>query len=609
MKEKSNYTLLANMKYLLNELGRFSLSGILISFVGIFAKILVSVTAIFVPKIVLDAIQNSVSVSKFFGIVVIITLLIALTSFLDLFSHNTMECCTNAFVLTYMNRKWIEKAADMDYDAFTSEAGKQKAEKARNSLQGSTRWGVGSYFPRFIAFATNIMGFAAYSIILATLHPMVMPILVLCYLVSLLFTLYTEKKKHLLKDDIAKTNRRLNYMAYRTKNLNIGKDIRLYSMVGWLREMANNAKHDKRKWDQKLADRQFIVMLINGLITFLRDGAAYTYLIYLTQNSRITIGEFILYFAAISGLGEWLSLITSNIGEFVEANNYVIDFREFMDIPDRMNKEANAVPPSVEEAVDIQLENISFSYHEGGENVLEGINLQIKAGEKLAIVGENGVGKTTLVKLISGLIRGKEGRILVNGVDIDQYARDDYYGIISAVFQDSDVLPISIADNIALNVDEKKDYQRIRECIALAGLEDKINSLPQGVETNLVKQISEDGTELSGGEKQKLLLARALYKKASMIILDEPTAALDPISENQIYLQYNSLIQGKTAIFISHRLSSTRFCDRIILLSGAAIAEIGTHEELMALNKKYAALYEIQSQYYKQEAEKESAYA
>lgn len=281
-----------------------------------------------------------------------------------------------------------------------------------------------------------------------------------------------------------------------------------------------------------------------------------------------------------------------------EANNYVTDFRDFVDIPNSLSREGTKRLPGSDDTVSIRLENVSYAYDIAKGNVLEGINLHIKAGEKLAIVGSNGAGKTTLVKIICGLLRASEGNVYINDVEMNQFARDDYYGLFSAVFQDSGVLPVSIADNIALNMGGNKDYKRIEECISLAGLTEKIKSLPSGLETNLVRYISENGTEFSGGEIQKLLLARALYKNAPVIILDEPTAALDPIAESRIYQSYHELTRGRTAIFISHRLSSTRFCDRIILLDDKGIAETGNHDELMANNKKYAEMFRIQSQYY-----------
>lgn len=518
---------------------------------------------------------------------------------LELYSRNTAAHCANTFVLTHMQRIWLNKAADMDYEAFTSESGRQKAEKARKALENGNRIGLGTYFPRCIALFMNTVGFASYSAVIMNLHPLTVPILIIFYVINLVGTLYVEKVKQAEKDDIARADRKLNYIAYRTRGLDIGKDIRIYSMAGWLRDMTMHAKKDNIRIQRKIADRQFILSLVNNVLVFVRDGGAYAYLVYMVLNCRITIGDFVLYFAVITGLGEWFAKLAAGIGEMTEANNYVTDFRSFNDIPDSLNREGSKRPPGPEEAVSIRLENISYAYDADKGNVLEGINLHIKEGEKLAVVGSNGAGKTTIVKIICGLIRPKEGRVLINGVEMDQFARDDYYGMFSAVFQDSGVLPVSIADNIALNVWGGKDYHRIRECIALAGLEEKISLLPSGLETKLVKYISEDGTEFSGGEIQKLLLARALYKKAPVIILDEPTSALDPIAENQIYQSYNELIQGMTAIFISHRLSSTRFCDRIILISDKGIAEAGTHDELMALDGKYAAMFRIQSQYYK----------
>lgn len=600
---KKGFAIASNMKYLLREMWLFSPGGTLFSFAGIPAKVLVAITAIYVPKLVLDAIYASVLPLHFAGTVGIVVLALAAISLLDLFSRNTMEHCTNSFILTHMNRKWVEKATDMDYDAYTTEEGKQQAEKARASLEGTGRWGLGSYFPRFITLLASLMGFLSYSAIIATLHPLVVLLLVMCYSISLLFVFYMEKKKQESKDDIARADRKLHYIAYRTRGLQIGKDIRLYSMVGWLRAMANYAKKQKRDIDQKIANRQFVLLLIQGILVFLRDGAAYAYLIYLALHGHVTMGDFIFYFSAISGLGEWISQVTNNIGEFTEANNYVTDFRTFMEIPDRMNRQAKAAVPGPYTPVAIDLKGVSFAYDKSADNVLEGIDLHIKAGEKLAIVGENGAGKTTLIKLICGLVHADEGQIMLNGVDINQFSRDEYYQAFTAVFQDSDVLPVSIADNIALNMNETVDESRVEECLELAGLAQKVQSLPQGTATPLVKQITEKGTELSGGEKQKLLLARALYKNAPIIILDEPTAAMDPIAEQEVYLQYDGLTHGKTALFISHRLSSTRFCDRIILLGNKGIEEIGTHDELMAKQGKYAAMFKVQSQYYTDKVE------
>lgn len=599
MRRTESYSLFSNLKYILHELKRFRISGIIISLLEIPAKVMVSLVTIYSPKIVLDAIQKPAGIKEFTLTIIVITIILAAMYLLELYARNTSEHCANTFVLTHMQRIWLNKTADMDYEAFTSETGKQRAEKARKALEDGNRGGLGTFFPRFVALLMNMAGFISYSAVIMKLHPLIVFILIFFYAITLGGTLYVEKVKQAAKDDIAKAGRKLNYIAYRTRGLDIGKDIRIYSMAGWLRTMALGAKEDNVRIQKRIADRKFILNLINLVMVFIRDGGAYVYLICMVLGGHITIGDFVLYFAAITGLGEWFSKLAGGIGEMAEANNYVNDFRSFMDIPDHLSREGKALPPAPHDAVSIRLERISYAYDPAKGNVLEDIDLYIKAGEKLAIVGSNGAGKTTLIKIICGLIRAKEGRVLINGTDIERFARDDYYAMFSAVFQDSGVLPVSIADNIALNVGEKKDYNRIEECIALAGLSEKIKSLPAGLETKLVRYISEDGMELSGGETQKLLLARALYKNAPVIILDEPTAALDPIAENQIYQSYNELIHGRTAIFISHRLSSTRFCDRIILLSDKGIAEAGTHDELMALNGKYAEMFRVQSQYYK----------
>ena len=227
------------------------------------------------------------------------------------------------------------------------------------------------------------------------------------------------------------------------------------------------------------------------------------------------------------------------------------------------------------------------------------MDLTIHHGENLAIVGLNGAGKTTLVKLLCGFLDPTEGRVLLNGQDIRQYDRRDYYKLFAAVFQDFSVLSATMAENVA-QTRTGIDEARVRVCLEQAGLTEKVRSLPKGLETQVGRDVYEDGIELSGGQTQRLMLARALYKNAPVLVLDEPTAALDPIAEDDIYQKYNEMTKGRTSLFISHRLASTRFCDRILYLKDGRVAEEGTHEQLLKQGGGYAQLFEVQSQYYRE---------
>ncbi len=247
---------------------------------------------------------------------------------------------------------------------------------------------------------------------------------------------------------------------------------------------------------------------------------------------------------------------------------------------------------------EISLENVSFRYTGSDKDTISNMNLCLESGEKLAVVGLNGAGKTTLVKLICGFYNPTKGRVLLNGRDIKEINRRDYYKLFTAVFQHSTTLDVTLEENVAQS-DWNIDREKVLECIEKAGLSKKLKSLENGLKTHIGKRVYEDGVEFSGGETQRLMLARALYKNAPIIVLDEPTAALDPIAENDIYIKYNDMTKGCSSVFISHRLASTRFCDRIILIENGEITEIGTHNELVELNGKYAHLFAVQSEYYK----------
>lgn len=594
MDNRKKYGILSNLHFYCKESFHFRKIGFMLSLFLVPARIMKSLASIFIPKLVIDSIETFQSEYTFLVNIIIVTAIIAIASVVELLTKNTMEHNMNSFVLIRLNRLWIEKVSTMDYEVFTSELGKQSASKARMALEGTTRWGIGTYIPRLLELLTSFIGFMIYGVMLVSVHPLVLVALLIAYVVNMAVTLHAEKKKQMLKDDVAKANRKMNYFAYNTRGLSIAKDIRVYSMREWINQMATMARLDKKNVDSKVHDYQVFVLIINGIVVLLRDGIVYSILIWLALKGDITIGNFALYAAAVNGLGDWLAQITTGVGAFREADNDVTDFRKFLSLPDgkidaKEKLELVAAPG-------IELENVSFSY-DGANKVLDNVSLKVKPGEKIAVVGSNGAGKTTLIKLICGLLHPTGGQIRINGVAVSSVAQEDCSKAIAAVFQDSALLPVSIKRNIVMN-DEKVEEDRLERVVALVGLDEKIASLEMGIETPLVKHITENGTEFSGGEVQKLLLARAIYKDSPILILDEPTAAMAPIAEQNVYLKYNELSENKTAFFISHRLSSTRFCDRIILIDGGGIREVGTHDELMDKGGMYHEMYMIQSKYY-----------
>ncbi len=603
--KKNIKSITGNFYYLFHEFYLFRSSSILLPFLGSVSQIVLSLITIWIPKIILDLTRSRADLGDLFLWIVITGAALLIASATNAVVHNSIDSCSQVFLFTKLKTKWEEKMMDLDYELFTSHLGKISAEKARYAI-GDPNFGVVTYMRRVTDLLECLGGFFALSTIIFILHPLILLLLFILFGIELWYGVHSETRKHLLQEERAQANRKLNYIAYYTRGIREGKDIRIYSMVPWLRSIAGTALMDKDKVEEKAARYDMGKMLLNGVLIFLRNGCAYAYLVYQYFHGSMTIGDFTLYFSAITGLGTFLGKLTQGYSGFMEADHFVTDFREFMQLNRDEKKGKNSINMP-HRPVSFTWENVSFSYwqeDEEGHNteipVLKRINLSIKAGEKLAIVGENGAGKTTFVKLLCGLLRPKEGSITVNDADLANIEPEEYRNLFSAVFQKSGVLPVSIRDNIALNVygDEEPDEEAIWNCIRLANLEEKVRSLPEGIDTHLVKRIAEHGTELSGGELQRLLLARALYKNAPVLILDEPTAALDPIAENEIYQAYHKLTEGKTSVFISHRLASTRFCDRILFMANGEIVEIGTHDELMEQKGKYAEMFEVQSRYY-----------
>ncbi|WMJ86428.1 ABC transporter ATP-binding protein [Anaerocolumna sp. MB42-C2] len=596
---------LNNLKFMLREQWGFKKKAFIVPVIHIFSAIAVSLLGIWLPKVVLDSIADSIQPSEFVLIISLLTIALMLLRYIS-YSTNQILFIDLAEIWNkhfYLNKE--RKILDMDYSNYISPEGKIKIEKAHSALAKNTSSNMVSFYPNLVELLKSILGLFSFCSVLLLLNPYVVILLFISYGIDGIIALKVQKYEHAQKDNRARIDRELDYIIECSDDNNIAKDIRIFGMFQWINIVKNKFMNEKLNLEKNIELKHLMQRLLSVFLIFLRNGGSYIYLIWKMFNSDMTIGEFTLFFGAITGFGQWLEQIVDRINRLSNANYQVDDYRYLIDTKDKMNSNAGVKLPSKLEPLEIKLENVSYSYEGSNKLILDNICLNIHKGEKLAIVGANGAGKTTLVKAICGLIKPISGHVLINGIDISTFNRDEYYTLVTAVFQNVCLLPISISQNITYESDNEIDMKRLEKCIKLADLKDKIETLPSGIETNLVASVADNGVNLSGGEIQKLALARALYKDAPLIVLDEPTAALDPIAENKMYLKYNELTQNKTSIYISHRLSSTRFCDKIIFIDNGRIIEEGTHDELLAHGGKYFEMFHVQSEYYKSNKEAE----
>lgn len=446
---------------------------------------------------------------------------------------------------------------------------------------------------------TSCIGFIVYLALLTNLNLWLAALVAATTAVSYFASKRINEWGYLHRSEELELTKRIEYANKTATSREFAKDIRMFGLRGWLEDLWGSTMRLYSAFCAKRERKYIWANIIDIVLTFLRNGIAYAFLIGITVKNGLPASQFLLYFAALSGFAQWVVEILDKLSVMHKQSLDISTIREFLDWNepfDLNGGERIAFEPNKQ--YEIRLDDVSFRYPKADKDTLSHINLTVHPGEKLAIVGLNGAGKTTLVKLVCGFLDPTEGRILLNGEDIRKFNRNDYYALFSAVFQEFSVLDVTVKENVAQCVDGI-DETRVWQCIDKAGLTEKIQSLPKGIETHLGRRVFKDGVEFSGGQTQRLMLARALYKNAPILVLDEPTAALDPIAENDIYQKYNDMTHGRTSFFISHRLASTRFCDRIIFVDSGKIAEEGTHNELLKNGGGYAYLFEIQSKYYR----------
>lgn len=428
---------------------------------------------------------------------------------------------------------------------------------------------------------TNLFGFGAYLLLLSGLNAWLCLLVCATSVVSYLASRRINEWGYRHREEEAGYVKRLAYVQKVATDRQYGKDIRIFGLREWVEELWESTM---RLYHGFLLRRETAYLWANVIdlaLLLVRNGAAYAYLIWLTLEQGLPVSQFLLYFGAATGFAQWVSGILEKFAKLHKQCLDISTVREFLEYPEPFRFEDGLpLEKRLDTPYELRLEGVSYRYPGAEKDTIHKLDLTVRPGENLAIVGLNGAGKTTLVKLLCGFLDPTEGRVLLNGQDIRPYNRRDYYKLFAAVFQDFSVLSATVAENVAqcrTGIDEA----RVWHCLDEAGLTEKVQSLPKQLETQIGREVYEDGIELSGGQTQRLMLARALYKDAPVLVLDEPTAALDPIAENDIYQKYNEMTAGKTSLFISHRLASTRFCDRILYLKDGRVAEEGTHEELL----------------------------
>lgn len=380
-------------------------------------------------------------------------------------------------------------------------------------------------------------------------------------------------------------------------NYDAGKDIRLYDMPGFLGDSYFAVYENYTRSSLRLSRKCAFWTVPGTLLNFLLQFLIYGILIAAALGSSISAGDIAKYAACLLLLTDTCTRLTTTLQVSLHNHIYLKRYFRYFDIPNNMYKGSLTVEKRDDNEYFVEFRNVSFRYPRTENYALRNLNLKFKVGEKLAVVGLNGSGKTTFIKLLCRLYDPTEGEILLNGVDIRKYDYDEYMSLFSVVFQDFNIFSFRLGEVVASGKDY--DPNKVRRCLIQAGFGDRLAALPDGVDTYLYQNYDKSGIEISGGEAQKIALARALYKDAPFIILDEPTAALDPISEYEVYSHFNTIAGDKTAVYISHRLASCRFCDKIAVFDQGSIVQFGSHESLLAdLHGRYHELWNAQAQYY-----------
>ncbi|QVK20998.1 ABC transporter ATP-binding protein [Mycoplasmatota bacterium] len=599
-----NSNILQNAKYLYSQANSFNKNYKFKLGSSIILKLLIPIFATFIPTVVVYLIINDYELKSYALFVGLVVLVFAFISFISTYLSYALFFEKTVIRTNYFFELLSSKGMETGYENMEFEDGRKKLMKAVGAIEANAV-GVERFFSDFPIFITSIAGLLLFSSYILSINYLIVLVLLGMSVMNLVLNSYARNYEKRTEDELNIYRTKLMYYQGEANKLVNAKDIRVYKLEEWFYK---GIKFFTKKFSSlvmKQKSRYSIANLSDSLFTIIRNLIAYTILVSMVLDGHINVAEFTFMIGIVIGFAVWLNQLSGTYGRLKEANIRVNSYRDYICMDDGINMgPGEDTEPLLDTKLSIEFRNVSFTYPKAEQPTIVNLNLKIEAGEKIALVGVNGAGKTTIVKLLTGLYNPTAGEILVNGIPIDKFNKYEYYNLFGVIFQDINIMPFTIAQNISGKPEEATDFEKVKNVLEQSGLSEKISSLPEKENTNLTQVIDDKGIMLSGGELQKLMLSRALYKNAPILVLDEPTAALDPLAEQELYLKYDSLTENKTSIFISHRLSSTQFCNRIIYLEDGVIQEIGNHKELMEKEGKYSKMFAIQSQYYK-ENEKE----
>lgn len=593
------YGLFSNIRYLVKAIAKYQPKIIFMVLLGMVMEPMMQYLWTFLSKFIIDAIMDNAGVDRLLKIIVFFAVLQLATVMLGTYRNKDMW---TRFVgvrfglLTLKN----QKVMTMNYQYLEDSDVMDCYQKASNACGGNDNGVEG--LQRYLAnFLINLTVTLVGIVILGTMHPGIVLLMLALSIVNFVIRDRVNKAaKEKVWDPLATWWRKDNYMNYTTTNFHAAKDIRMFGLKDWL--LAKYRALQQIRYDKEIKNARiwFVATITRNIMWAVAQGAIYVWLIKGTVKGEITPGNFSLYLAASATFYNYVFVVLRGVGDMLARSREVDDFRSFMDLDGGM-EEGEEVPAA--ESYKFEFKNVSFKYPKSDKYALKNLTLALSPGERLAVVGLNGAGKSTFIKLLLRLYEPDEGEILLNGVNINRYSRESYYRLFAPVFQDVQLFAFPLAENISMQEPQNTDKDRAKECLIESGLEEKLNDLQSGMDTEVLKIIYDDGTDFSGGERQKIALARALYKNAPVVVLDEPTAALDALAESKLYQDFDILIGQRSAVYISHRLSSTQFCSCVAMFENGKMVEYGTHKELLDKDGAYAKMFRTQAQYYVEEAE------